>query len=68
MLQQLVKEKSVVSIARIYEYAMDLIQTHYGFEGLYYDEAMLESMIFYKIVLNNVSGRTHIKKPEEVML
>ena len=51
-----------------YEYAMDLIQTHYGFEGLYYDEAMLESMIFYKIVLNNVSGRTHIKKPEEVML
>lgn len=51
-----------------YEYAMDLIQTHYGFEGFSYDSAMLESMIFYKVDLTNVTGRTHIKKPEEVML
>ncbi|MBO6048023.1 MAG: pyridoxamine 5'-phosphate oxidase family protein [Erysipelotrichaceae bacterium] len=40
-----------------YDDGLDFILTHCGYEGFIYNEAFLDDIVMYKIVLEDVSGR-----------
>jgi hypothetical protein len=48
-----------------FSHAMDLILLHYGFEGYWIDPVVRETKNIYKIVLNEVTGKRHVKTPQQ---
>ena len=43
---------------------MDLILTHYGFEGSLVNDDLAEKKNIFKITLNHVTGKRHVKTPQ----
>lgn len=47
-----------------FHHAMDLILTHYGFEGSLVNEDLAEKKNIFKITLAHVTGKRHVKTPQ----
>ena len=47
-----------------FHHAMDLILTHYGFEGSLVNDDLAEKKNIFKITLNHVTGKRHVKTPQ----
>ena len=45
-----------------YNYGLDLILTHCGYEGFVYNEDFFDDIIMYKIVLKDVTGRRRLNR------
>jgi len=45
-------------------YAMDMILTHYGYEGYPYNKELLGKLDMFKIVLDDVTGKMNINAPD----
>lgn len=46
-----------------FNHGMDLIMTHYGFEGFAVDEDLNKSKNLYRITLDDVESKRHLLKP-----
>jgi len=47
-----------------YDYGMDLILTHCGYEGFLYNPALYDEIIMYKVKVEDLEGRINIHKPQ----